>query len=82
MIAFAVIDTMNSEYACIPFFKSNIAYTCSAQFLLKSVVSHLHDNCIKYINFEPDLGISALRFTKQSYRPIKLLKKYSIEIAD
>lgn len=82
LVAFAIIDFMSNDYACIPFIKSNINYNCSSQFLMKSVASFLHDSNIKFINFEPDLGIPSLRFSKQSYRPTKFLKKYSIETAN
>lgn len=78
LVAFSIIDFMNSEYACIPFTKSNINY--GSKFLMKEVVSFLHQNNIKYLNFEPDVGIPSLRFSKLLYRPANFLKKYSVEI--
>jgi hypothetical protein len=77
--AFAIVDFMNTHYACIPFSKSNYSCKYASQFLMKEVVSFLYQKQILYINFEPDLGILSLRSSKQFYKPITYLKKYSLE---
>jgi len=79
LVGFAIVDFSYHDYAFIPFIKSNHDVKSSSQYLMNAVVNYLHSKKVKFINFEPDLGISSLKFSKQLYRPICFLKKYIVE---
>ena len=38
----------------------------------------LHDMNIPYYNWEQDLGIPGLRYSKEKYKPIFYLKKFTV----
>lgn len=79
LIGFAIIDIMNPDYACIPFIKATTVYSGATQYLMKDVARYLHAKGIRYINFEPDLGLPSLKEAKLRYKPVAYLKKYSFE---
>ncbi len=39
-------------------------------------------NDFVHVNLEQDLGIPGLRASKQSYQPVKLIKKYTISLKE
>jgi hypothetical protein len=47
-------------------------------YLEQLTARHLLERGAKYINLEQDLGLDGLRCSKQTWRPIKILKKYTI----
>lgn len=52
----------------------------SYQMMVSEFVSHFADESIRFVNREEDLGDPGIRYSKESYQPIRLLEKYQIEI--
>lgn len=77
--AFSVNEVLANGYSICHFEKAlkthhdNI-YT----FLAAEVAKHLQAEGCKLVNWEQDLGLEGLRRSKQSYHPVKMLKKYTL----
>ena len=52
----------------------------SYQMMVSEFVSHFADESTRFVNREEDLGDPGIRYSKESYQPIRLLEKYQIEI--
>lgn len=55
-------------------------YSGSYAIINRDFLKQNYQPTLKYVNREEDVGDEGLRKAKQSYRPIKLLNKYSIKI--
>jgi uncharacterized protein len=77
-VGFSVEELIHDKHAMIHFEKADTTYIGIFEYLKHQSVIHLHNKGCEYINYEQDLGIEGLRISKQSYRPIKYLKKYTI----
>jgi len=73
--AFALGSLLNDDTAVIHFEKADAAYPGIYSAINKLVLDHSFPEA-KYVNREEDMGISGLRKAKQSYGPIRLIKKY------
>ena len=77
MIAYFIGETFPNGHAVGHFCKTS-KYNGLFDLIMKesSIISlNLHAN---FLNFEQDLGVKGLRFSKLSYRPISFLKKFSV----
>lgn len=77
IVAYTLGEAISDEYVVIHIEKGLNGYTGSYQminmaFLEKEFTDH------KYVNREDDFGDEGLREAKESYHPLKLLKKYEI----
>ena len=75
---FSIHEPVSEDYAICHFHKTISSYPNIDVFLTSQAAQDLVKRGYKYVNWEQDLGISGLRESKQSYKPIKLLKKYII----
>nr|WP_196594869.1 phosphatidylglycerol lysyltransferase domain-containing protein [Pectinatus sottacetonis] len=79
IIAFTFGEALNTDTAVIHVEKAdpdiNGAYTFINQAFIMNEWADM-----KFINREEDMGIEGLRKAKQSYRPVKMIKKYNAEI--
>jgi len=73
-----IINEKVGEYDIVHFEKADISFKGSYQLLMQKNSKILNQLNIKFLNFEQDLGSSALRFTKMKFRPVFFLKKYLI----
>ena len=73
-----IINERVGEYNIIHFEKANTSFKGCYPFLMNQNAKSLNNLHIKYLNFEQDLGIESLRFTKTKFRPASFLKKYVI----
>lgn len=80
LIAFAIEDFIDIEFGCCLFWKANLNYLGIYHFLQKEVTKLYHENGIKLMNWESDLGLESLRTSKLRYNPAFFLKKYKIEM--
>lgn len=78
LIGFSVNEIINKDYANCHFHKTIPSYKYSDVYLTNETSKMLKSDGCKYINWEQDLGLEGLRLLKQSYKPTKYLKKYSI----
>ena len=78
LIAFSINEVVHDNYAFIHFEKADASYIGVFQYLKKITALQLQKLGCKYINYEQDLGIPGLRKAKESWRPVKYLKKYII----
>lgn len=60
--------------------KANIQYHGVYQKLVSCYVSEFAKDEVQYVNREEDVGDEGLRKSKMAYRPIALLKKYTVEV--
>lgn len=77
LIGFIINEHIN-DHNIIHFEKAHIDYKGSYPFLMQQNSKILQNFNLKYLNFEQDLGIEALKFTKNKLRPSHFLKKYLI----
>lgn len=79
--AFAIYQmSINNEYLIVNHVKTSNEHYHIFDFVTQQIAIKALEMGIDNINFEMDLGIPGLRFHKQSLRPIKMLKKYSITV--
>lgn len=78
MIGFATIEILSDEYAVVHFGKADTAYKGIYDSLLYEVGKMLDAKGITYLNFEQDLGIPALQYSKKKYKPVFYLKKFIV----
>lgn len=77
--AFSINQILNHNFAICHFEKALIVHHENLNtFLVAEVAQQLRDAGCLYVNWEQDLGLAGLRKSKQSYRPIRMLKKYTI----
>lgn len=73
-----IINESVGEYNIIHFEKANTSFKGCYPFLMNQNSKNLNNLRVKYLNFEQDLGIDSLRFTKTKLCPTLFLKKYLI----
>lgn len=78
LIAFSINEVTHKNYAIIHFEKADTSYIGVFQYLKQQTAMYLEKLGCAYINYEQDLGIPSLRKAKQSWQPIKYLKKFKI----
>lgn len=78
---FSIVEKASGGYAVFHFHKA-LTSNKGADVYLTSKVSEylLHEGCL-LINWEQDMGLPGLRYSKMHYRPIKMLKKYQLTLA-
>lgn len=77
---FSINEIIGNSYAICHFEKALKNYHVNTgAYLTIKVAEKLHKENIRYLNWEQDLGLPGLRHSKQSYRPEKMLRKYTIK---
>lgn len=76
--AFTIGEQMNRDMAVIHIEKADSDINGLYTFVNKTFVED-YFNDVPFINREQDLGIEGLRHAKESYQPLRLEKKYSIQ---
>lgn len=80
LIGFTAFEILFREYAISHFIKANTTdYPYSYDILNWEEAKILDSRNIKYYNWEQDLGIKGLRFSKEKYKPSFFLKKYIVK---
>lgn len=78
LIAFSINEIVHDGFGLIHFEKADESYVGIYQYLKKMTALCLQKLGCVYINYEQDLGIPGLRKAKESWQPIRYLKKYII----
>lgn len=77
MVAYFIGETLANNHAVGHFCKAS-KYSGLFDLIMKESSQISLDLHARYLNFEQDLGVDGLRFSKLSYRPVHFLKKYSV----
>jgi len=81
LVAFSINEVIGSKNAICHFekaLKSHHEYIYP--FLIHEVAKNMLAAGCKWMNWEQDLGLEGLRKSKLSYRPVRMLKKYTISL--
>ncbi len=78
LVAFANIELLPRRFAMAHFWKADISYSGLYPFLMREIGEFLTARGYEQLNFQQDLGLSGLRFSKKSYAPAAFLRKYSV----
>ncbi len=79
LIGFCINELLpNSEYAIAHFAKADVNYPGIYSYLLNQNCKFLIEKGKKYLNYEQDLGLPELRYSKNSFKPEFFLKKFTI----
>jgi hypothetical protein len=78
LCAFSIDELLPNQYAITHFRKADTAYKGIYDFLAQEKAKHFETLGIALLNAEQDLGVEGLRRSKEAYRPVQFLKKYSI----
>lgn len=79
LVGLGVFEVVNKDYGIIHFSKTTFLHNGLPSYLMKMIAIRLKALGIQYMNHEQDLGLPNLRESKRRFRPLFLLKKYSIE---
>jgi hypothetical protein len=74
--AFTVGELLSSDMAVIHIEKANTNYD-GAYCMINMMYARSEWSHVTYINREEDMGIPGLRKAKESYNPVKMIKKYT-----
>lgn len=77
MIAYCIFE-IQGIYAIMHFEKALKSYVGIYDYLKSVAALRAHEQGVKYLNYEQDLGIPGLREAKMRLHPVKFLKKYSV----
>jgi len=78
LTAFSISEILKEPYVITHFAKSDATFPGIYTFLMRETCKYMlcYDRSI--LNYEQDLGLPNLRFSKKSFRPVEFLKKYEI----
>lgn len=78
MHAFSIEEVLQNGHGISHFWKTARPYAGLQDFLMEKTAQYLYSRGVVYLNYEQDLGLSGLRRSKSSYRPIAMLKKFKV----
>lgn len=81
MEAFTIEEIVPHKYSIGHFWKTGGTHPGAYEFLAQKTAQYLGERGVIYWNWEQDLGLESLRFSKTSYRPSDFLKKYTVSLA-
>ncbi len=80
MLGFTMYEIISNNYAISHFAKADKKHHAAICDLLNwEEAKILHSQGIKYFNWEQDLGIPGLRYSKEKYKPAFFLKKFILK---
>lgn len=77
--AVAVGEALNADTLVMHILKADPALAGLYQIMLNDFL-RVQAKVFKYVNLEQDLGIAGLRASKQSYHPLRMVKKYNVSL--
>jgi len=81
MLGFSIDEILPSQNVIAHFIKADNFYRGIYEFINKELAQHLVNCSATSWNWQQDLNIENLRKTKISYRPIALLKRYTVSLS-
>ncbi|HEY0010844.1 MAG TPA: phosphatidylglycerol lysyltransferase domain-containing protein [Candidatus Paceibacterota bacterium] len=76
--SFTIEEVVNHIFSIGHFWKTAGRVDGEYDFLARSMARYLCEREVVYLNWEQDLGIESLRYSKSSYRPSDFLKKFTV----
>jgi len=80
LAAFSIIEDLPDYGVMLHFDKADTKYVGIYEYLKNSMAVYLQNEGKRWINFQQDLGIEGLRTMKESYKPIRKLKKHTVSL--
>jgi uncharacterized protein len=81
LVGVSVNEVLSRDYALCHFEKVSRVYPHLGILTVNEAAKYIHSEGCELVNWEQDLGLPGLRYSKRSYHPNDLLKKYSITAA-
>lgn len=78
LIGYSIFTCLPNKYAICHFSKADINYPGVYEYLLRESSKILVSKGCVCLNYEEDLGLPGLRFSKTSFKPLSFLRKYTI----
>ena len=79
LVAYVIFNILPNDGIMLHFEKSDHEFIGVTEFLNSQLAVHIHGTYgTTWINFQQDLGIENLRRAKESYKPVSMLKKYTV----
>ncbi len=78
LIAYEIFTLGNNGYSISHFSKIDSNYSGVYEYLVNQSAIILLEKGINFLNAEEDMGLPALRYSKNSYRPTSFLRKYTL----
>ncbi len=82
LISFAISEIVNNNFSVFHFVKADIEFKGNFETTYKTLASELKKSGVLFINYEQHLGIENLKKSKELWRPVGFLKKYTISKID
>lgn len=82
MIGFSIEELLPDQYCMGHFWKADGAHTGAYDILIHEIAQHLETRNVAFWNYEQDLGIPGLRYSKAKYGTAHFLKKYTVSLRD
>jgi hypothetical protein len=82
LVAFCINELLPNGYAISHFAKADTSFSGIYEYLMKETAGMLLKYGRKYLNYEQDLGIAQLRYSKMSFRPIRFVEKFQVRKND
>lgn len=77
LVGFCINELRESEYVVSHVAKIDYSFSDVNSFLMQKNAEFLCSYDNKYLNYEQDLGLGTLRYSKESFRPIRFFKKFT-----
>jgi len=77
-IGFIINEKVNTEFSVSHFAKTDLNFDGATACLMRETARELLKRGSTYLNYEQDLGLKGLRTYKESFSPVRFLKKYTI----
>lgn len=82
LVGFSINEVLQSEYAISHFAKADNFSAGLYAYLMKETATKIRDRGKIFLDYEQDLGLLGLRYSKNSFRPTTFLNKYIITLLD
>jgi len=75
LVGFIMTEVIPNGYMMGHFLKADQSYTYAGDLLMAEMCGNSYQQGVGIVNCQQDLGLRGLRFWKESWRPVRLLKK-------
>ena len=79
LIGYSIFSLRKDSYAISQFVKADTLYKGVYEYIMRESAILLNGLGYKFMNFQDDMGLPGLRQAKNSFRPVKFLRKYNIK---
>lgn len=80
IIAFSIDEILSNGFAISHFSKADTSHRGVNEFLNTGITNFFLEHGVELWNWEQDLDLEGLRYSKMLYRPVSFLKKFRVEL--